>query len=220
VASWAGEGGEALTGWAASSAGSELPRVNGTETLAEGTASTSDAQPGGSAVKRDRAYAELFRAHHRRVEIYLRRRCGQGELARDLAAEVFRIAWERALEGRLPNAPWLFVTARNLLANAWRAEGRVAKLRHVLAVEATRDPNAQTARTAPADLADQHERVYQALDKLPEPQRELLTAHYWDGLSGAECAALIGCPPAAVWMRLTRARAAFKTIYAKLEDQS
>jgi RNA polymerase sigma-70 factor (ECF subfamily) len=169
---------------------------------------------------RDQAFAELFRAHYPRVQAYLWRRTLEPELARDLSSEVFRLAWEASLRTAVPTAPWLFVTARNLLANANRAAARSAKLRHLVAGELSRDPNLNTAAVSPAEMTDQQEQVRAALDALPGQQREILMAHYWDGLSGAECAALLGCSTAAVWMRLGRARAAFKDRYATLEDQS
>ncbi|MDR2454804.1 MAG: sigma-70 family RNA polymerase sigma factor [Bifidobacteriaceae bacterium] len=169
------------------------------------------------AQRRERQFAELFQLHHGRVEGYLLRRVQDRERAQDLAAEVFRVAWTRALEGGVPSPPWLFATARNLLANAWRAEGRAARLEAALATELSRDPN---PAMPPQQLADLREHVYAGLNELPQRQRELLMARYWDGLTGAECAALIGCPPAAVWMRLSRARAAFKAVYTRLEHET
>jgi RNA polymerase sigma-70 factor (ECF subfamily) len=164
----------------------------------------------------------LFRGQYPRVQAYLLRRVAEPETARDLSAEVFRLAWERALRGELPGAPWLFVTARNLLANSNRALARWNRAQDALVGELTRDRNQPDAAAAPAigagAAADLEERVEQALAALPQAQRELLAAHYWDGLSGAECAALLGCSIPAVWMRLTRARAAFKAIYLASEE--
>jgi len=50
------------------------------------------------------------------------------------------------------------------------------------------------------------------LDRLTESDRELLMAHYWDELSGAQCAQLVGCSMSAIWVRLHRARRALKTV--------
>jgi RNA polymerase sigma-70 factor (ECF subfamily) len=162
---------------------------------------------------RDRAFAQLFRSQYPRVQAYLLRRVAEPETARDLSAEVFRWAWERALQGEQPGAPWLFVTARNLLANSNRALARWNRAQGALVGELTRDPN-----LAASQADELKERVERALAALAPAQRELLAAHYWDGLSGAECAALLGCSIPAVWMRLTRARAAFKDIFVALEE--
>jgi RNA polymerase sigma-70 factor (ECF subfamily) len=158
----------------------------------------------------------LFQAEHPRIQAYLLRRCLDPELARDLAAEVFKLAWERGVEGSLPTPAWLFVTARNLLANAWRSGERARRAQAAVAAELSREPVAAD----PMGATDLQVRVRDALASLPAPQSEILMARYWDGLSGAECAALIGCSTAAVWMRLGRARAAFKARYSTLEDQS
>ncbi|MDR0594954.1 MAG: sigma-70 family RNA polymerase sigma factor [Bifidobacteriaceae bacterium] len=176
---------------------------------------------------RDRAFAELFRAHHQRVLAYLLRRAAEPETARDLTAEVFRLAWERALAGDLPGPPWLFVAARYLLANSNRAEASRRRAQGALVGELTRDPNWAGAAGSPAgspppgllDADDLGERVRLTLGSLPDAQRELLTAYYWDSLSGAECAALLGCSAPAVWMRLTRARAAFKDLFTASEEK-
>jgi RNA polymerase sigma-70 factor (ECF subfamily) len=174
--------------------------------------------PAGPALAADIAFAGLFKAQYPRIQAYLLRRCGDGELSRDLSAEAFRLAWERTLTGLLPDPPWLFVTARNLLANANRAFARAAKARLALAVEQSREPAMAQGQPGEVDSSAFQERVYLALETLPEAQREILIAHYWDALSGAECAALLGCSQAAIWMRLSRARSAFKTVYSQLED--
>ncbi|MDR1188900.1 MAG: RNA polymerase sigma factor [Bifidobacteriaceae bacterium] len=168
----------------------------------------------------ERAFADLFRTEYPRIVAYLLRRVGEAETARDLAAEVFSLAWERGLEDSLPQAPWLFVTARNLLANHLRASVRVIRLQRVVVNELSRDLGSSAVNNPQERTTDLQERVYRGLDALSEEQREILIAHYWDGLSGAECGALLGCSVPAVWMRLSRARAAFKTLYLKSEDQS
>jgi RNA polymerase sigma-70 factor (ECF subfamily) len=177
----------------------------------------------------DRAFAALFRAEFPRVHAYLRRRTGNPETARDLAAETFRLAWEKIAAAQpspapptpaLPTPGWLFVTARNLLANAQRKANRQDRVRAAMVGEMIRDP-LHGATPGPDALADHRsERVIAALDSLREPDREVLMAHYWDALTGAECAALFGCSVAAVWMRLSRARAAFRTAYITEEDPS
>jgi RNA polymerase sigma-70 factor (ECF subfamily) len=168
---------------------------------------------------KDRAFAELFRAHHPRVLAYIRRRVADDETANDLAAEVFRVAWERALADRCPGPPWLFVTARNLVANAWRSAERAGRLRLRVVGEVTRDPFPLSTPSPEGD-PDLCERVERGLGALPGPQREALIAHYWDGLSTRECAAVFGCSATAARMRLSRARAAFSRHYQQLEETS
>lgn len=51
------------------------------------------------------------------------------------------------------------------------------------------------------------ETLREALDSLPETQRQVLTLHYLGGMNGKEIARFLGISPGAVWERLSRARA-------------
>ncbi|MDR1294921.1 MAG: sigma-70 family RNA polymerase sigma factor [Bifidobacteriaceae bacterium] len=179
--------------------------------------------PSAPSPTRDAAFAGLFRAQYPRIQAYLHRRTGNPEEARDLAAEVFRLAWERST-GPNPPAPipptpgWLFVTARNVLANHLRKAATGERLRVAIVGEMARQPLRGAVPGPESPGHDPSDRVLAILATLPEPQAELLMAHYWDALSGAECAALLGCSIPAVWMRLSRARAAFRLAYTTVED--
>ncbi|MDR2567208.1 MAG: hypothetical protein LBC97_14340 [Bifidobacteriaceae bacterium] len=91
-----------------------------------------------------REFAALYRDHHARLVAYARRRLGGVDQAEDVAAEVFRIAWERTRRGLdpPPSAGWLFVTARNVLAHEWRAIGRATELSRRIALELDRSSGA------------------------------------------------------------------------------
>jgi RNA polymerase sigma factor (sigma-70 family) len=52
-----------------------------------------------------------------------------------------------------------------------------------------------------------NETLREALDSLPETQRQVLTLHYLGGMNGKEIARFLGISPGAVWERLSRARA-------------
>jgi RNA polymerase sigma-70 factor (ECF subfamily) len=145
-------------------------------------------------------FATLYRATHGRIVRYAARRIGPSD-AEDVAAEVFRIAWTRTCEGVEVSTGWLFVTAQNVLRNHVRTEVRAAR----------RTP-AATVQDPPDDD------VLDALDRLDEATRSLLMLRYWDELSGAELADVLGISTSAVWVRLHRARRAFRTAYR--EDRS
>ncbi len=51
-----------------------------------------------------------------------------------------------------------------------------------------------------------NETLREALDSLPETQRQVLIFHYLGGMSGKEIARFLGISPGAVWERLSRAR--------------
>jgi RNA polymerase sigma-70 factor (ECF subfamily) len=137
---------------------------------------------------------------------------GDVALAEDITADVCRSGGEQAGSG-VPSPGWLFVTAKHLILKQRDAAIRTAQLGRLVAEDLARRLGSTTERER-AGL------VYQALDQLPEDQRELLMAYYWDGLSGAECGAVLGCSTGAVFMRLTRARTQLRRHFDALEANS
>jgi RNA polymerase sigma-70 factor (ECF subfamily) len=155
--------------------------------------------------ERAAAFTRLYRSHHAPVLRFIARRVHEDEAIEDLTAEVFRTAW---LKDQMSPA-WLYVTARNLIANHRRALDSRAK--------AYRIATAGSGGVADPAVA---EAVAEALDRLPERQRDLLVHHYWDELGAAEIAALTGSSVGAVWVRLHRSRQAFKKTYAEVEESA
>jgi RNA polymerase sigma-70 factor (ECF subfamily) len=145
-------------------------------------------------------FAALYTAHYGRVLAYAQRRLPDRETAEDVTADVFRIAWEKSAEAKITPG-WLFTTAQNVILHHKRAYARATALSRKVA---------EIQRRFEGDQGAQDERVLDALDRLADQPRELLIAHYWDGLTTAECAALAGCSAGAVRVRLLRARAQLK----------
>ncbi|MGR3937853.1 RNA polymerase sigma factor [Streptomyces sp. BRA346] len=154
---------------------------------------------------RDRAAARftaLYVRDHPRVCAYVHRRSGDQAEAEDLTAEVFRTAWERMSAGDDVGTGWLFVTARNLLSNHYRSTARLTEMHRAVADALGRAP-----------ASGQDNAVLDTLDRLPSAHREVLLLSYWDGLSAAEAGEVLGCRASAVWVRLHRARKAFRDVY-------
>lgn len=169
------------------------------------------AHDGARVSDRDRArFVTVYTRDHPRLVAFVLRRTGDRNVADDITAEVFRIAWERIAEA-VPTSSWLFVTARNLTMAHHRATRRSALVRQRL-VDAGDSRSVQPAGAAV-------EQLIEALDRLPSEQRDLLIARYWDDLSGAECAALAGCSVGAIWVRIHRARAALRLEIDKLKGE-
>ncbi|TXS36607.1 RNA polymerase sigma factor [Streptomyces sp. OR43] len=151
---------------------------------------------------RSTRFTALYTREYPRVHAFAHRRTGNGGEAEEIAAEVFRIAWEHELGGGETTPGWLFVTARNVLGNHYRSTTRLSELHRRIGEEVGR------AATSPEDST-----VLDTLDRLPGPHREVLLLSYWDGLTAAEAAAVLGCGTSAVWVRLHRARKAFREHY-------
>jgi RNA polymerase sigma-70 factor, ECF subfamily len=144
-------------------------------------------------------FRELFHAHYGEIWAFARNRIGNAADADDIAAETFTIGWRRSgelLQADLPRA-WLFATARWVLANHIRGQGRRTRLTDYLA----------QANQRLAEIPDVTERMLaEALEKLAPEDREVLLLRAWDGLTAAETAAVLGCSTNAVNIRLHRAR--------------
>jgi RNA polymerase sigma-70 factor (ECF subfamily) len=157
--------------------------------------------------RRQATFATLYRENFGRVLRFVARRVGDGDDAEDLTCEVFAVAWARTREGTRVSAPWLFVTAKNMLANHRRAMRRRL---------ATADRVSVSNPAARADLwagDPVGQDVRNVLDRLPEQHREVLMLRYWDEFNGREMASFLGVSPPAVWVRLHRARRAFADEY-------
>jgi RNA polymerase sigma-70 factor (ECF subfamily) len=138
------------------------------------------------------ALAELYERYGRVVYSFAYRITNDAGMAEECTQDVFVVLWRRAAvydpaKARLTT--WLFVVARNRAIELVR--GRVR--RPELAAEVSVPGEAPD----PAELvgvADQAQRVAEAVAELPEQQLEVLRLSFFDGLSHAEIAELIGIP--------------------------
>jgi RNA polymerase sigma factor (sigma-70 family) len=147
-------------------------------------------------------FTGLFEEHYEAVLRYAWRRVSTAD-APDVAAETFRIAWEKY--DRLPPdqpLPWLYTTARNVVSNHIRSGKRrdvlVASLTEELARHGDEADHAAVVTARHAALA--------ALDGLSDDDRELVLLVAWEGLDLHQAAKVLGCSWAAATMRLHRAR--------------
>ncbi|HET7018638.1 MAG TPA: sigma-70 family RNA polymerase sigma factor [Streptosporangiaceae bacterium] len=145
----------------------------------------------------------LYGAHYRAVLSYAARRTDP-DTARDVVAETFLIAWRR-LDSVPADAaqvePWLYGVARRVLANAERSQRRTQRL----AARAVQEI-ADESLADPALVVSERHRVLQALQRMPETEREALRLVGWDGLDLAGAALAMGCSRSAMAVRLHRAR--------------
>ncbi|WP_020575906.1 RNA polymerase sigma factor [Actinopolymorpha alba] len=151
--------------------------------------------------KAEARFIGLYRDNYGRVLRFVMRRVGDESEAEDLAAEVFKIAWARTVDGSSPLSPgWLFVTAQNLLRNHHRSLFRSERLLQAAEAEL------KTRQTTPSSV----EIVQAVVSSLDEHHRQVLVLAYWDGLSAREIAEVMQVSVSAVWVRMHRARRAFR----------
>ena len=113
------------------------------------------------------------------------------------------VVWRRLDEvsdgGELP---FCLGVARRSLANQLRSTERRGRLFGRLATTSRRD----VFETQPADDADDHPELRQALAQLPLADREVLTMWAWDHLEARDIAEILGITPNAAAIRLHRAK--------------
>ena len=155
--------------------------------------------------EREAAFVALHKGSYLHIYRYILRRINDTEMAQELAADVFRVAWQKWETTKGPDVPWLYSVARNLVGNAYRSRERHQALQLRLQSAAFR------AAESPSGIAS----VDAALDALRPQDREILQLAYWDGLGTADIAKVLGCSPAAARVRLHRAREAFRKAHTR-----
>lgn len=146
--------------------------------------------------------------HAAAVRAYALRRTSPAD-ADDACAEVWAIVCRRPERVPADAVPWLFGTARRVLANQRRGRRRLAALRERMARDRTVDVE------APAIPGDRTLAV--AMSRLSASDRELLMLIAWEELTPAQAAAALGLRPGTLSVRLHRARG---RLAAELEAQS
>lgn len=146
----------------------------------------------------ERRFTAIYDAYRQNVWAYAAARAGR-QAADEAVSETFAIAWRRLADVPDPALPWLLGVARNVLRDGHRARVR----RESSAAELGR-----AARPAGDIAEDVAERlaVLRAMAALPEADREVLILIAWQGLTPREAAEVVRCSPAALRVRLHRAR--------------
>jgi RNA polymerase sigma-70 factor (ECF subfamily) len=163
----------------------------------------------------------LFDRHFATIHRYLERRIGR-DGADELAAEVFRIAFERRACFRALHEsalPWLYGLATNLMLKRWRGERR-----HLRALarasnewrDVLDDVDGADERVAAQALGG---RLLDALASLPERDRDVLVLVAWEELSYEEIAAALDIPVGTVRSRLNRARRTLRELLTDIGNE-
>ena len=163
-------------------------------------------------VNDEQLFRDAYRRHHPPVLAYLRRRADDDQ-ARELADEVFLIAWRRRTQAPTADLPLLVATARLLLQNSRRTGARNSALEQECAQLARR-----SAEPDPSDAVLERLAVLSALASLSTPDREVLMLVAWDGLDHRRTAEVLGITAATTAVRLFRARRRLAAALAVVDE--
>lgn len=154
----------------------------------------------------------LYAEHAAAVHAYARRRIDAAS-AEDVVAETFLTAWRRLERVPADALPWLYATARHVLANHRRGDARRVALaarmmRERVSGGASGGSGGAGGSAVPgvSALSDEGERLLRALAALRPADREALLLIGWEELSPARAAAALECSTAAFNVRVHRAR--------------
>lgn len=150
--------------------------------------------------ERELAFIAIHKDSYPRVYRFVRRRVESAEIAEELAADVFRVVWQKWGDEPRTDIAWLLTVARNLVGNAYRTRDRQQALQDKLRAAAVVRGGEDSGTAA----------VQDALAQLRDKDRDILQLAYWDGLGTAEIAGVLRCSESAAKVRLHRARAAFR----------
>ena len=151
-----------------------------------------------------RAFEQYYRRNAPWLEVRLRRRCGDAEVAADLLQEVFLAVWRAApsYRGNGQAGSWLWSIASRRLIDAHRR-----RLARAATVGEPYDDLVSTASAEETALATAYDaRLARALRELAPELRAVLEATVLDGLSVRETSVLLNVPEGTVKSRAARAR--------------
>lgn len=141
-------------------------------------------------------FSRLFEAHYGLVRAFAARRVG-GDLADEVTAETFLVAWRRLDAVPSEPLPWLYGVARNVVLRQCRVAARQAKTRELIARE-------RPGATVHDD--EGHEALWRAWEQLSDTDREVLSLIAWEDLPVRDAARVLGVPASVFSVRLHRAR--------------
>jgi RNA polymerase sigma-70 factor, ECF subfamily len=151
------------------------------------------------------AFAELYRRHVSTVHGWFRRRLEWA--ASDLAAETFAQAWlsRRSFRDQVGGSalPWLLGIARNVARESARRNAVETRARRRLGLPV--DLASDDGYAAVEDRLSPRVALEEALEALPEHEREALELRVVDELPYEDVAARLDVRPAAARLRVSRA---------------
>lgn len=160
----------------------------------------------------------IYDDYHLLIYSYIYRRVGDVEVARDLAADVFRRFLQALHKGSGPKdnlRAWFYRVAHNIVVDHYR---RQANRNHLPIEDNLADDSLDPGQSAEFNL--QLEEVREALGQLTPDQQQVLTLKFFEGLSNEEVAEITGKQVGAVKSLQHRALAAIQRRLLPAEEEN
>jgi len=151
--------------------------------------------------ERESRFRTIVESTESDILAYALRRVSRPEDAADVVSETYLVAWRRIEEVPEGEAArlWLFGVARRQLANLRRGQDRQRNLSERLRGELV------AAMPAEPGSSDREVEIIEAMARLSDDDREILTLHAWEDLGPSEIARVMGLRRPTTRSRLHRA---------------
>lgn len=163
------------------------------------------------------AFEVLYGRHKRALLQYMTNSCG----SEAIASEMFQDVWLKVINGRdtyqahSPFNAWLFRIARHRLIDHYRSQGRVPPMENINDDTTKNVLQFSHSPLTPEQLASINQReneLYNALQQLPEVQREAVLLRHIAGMSIAEIASVVETGTETIKSRLRYAISKLRTM--------
>lgn len=154
--------------------------------------------------------AELYRKYYPSALLYCSCLCGDEQLAQDLVADAFVKACLSLPDDTPSFRFWLLRVCRNLWIDHLRKKKWEVSCQALEYISSSHTPETQYLRN------EQQQVLWDCISQLQPLDRELVTIHYFSGLSLQETAAILGKSYEATRQRMVRLR---KILRQKMEAQ-
>jgi RNA polymerase sigma-70 factor, ECF subfamily len=164
------------------------------------------------------AFGRLYERSVDRVYRYIYFRVTEDATAEDLTSKVFLKAWEslpRFRAGKSPFIAWLYTIAHNAVIDYYRTRKQNAALDEITSL-----PSKEPLPDEQYDSLFAAQSLRQSLQKLTEPQQEVITMRLIDGMDTEQVARRLHKSPGAVRALQMRALQALARILKDEESMS
>ncbi len=158
------------------------------------------------------AYGKIYGVYYRRIYRYCLFNTRSRELAQDICQETFVKAWKAlpafSLKKGSSLQAFLFKIARNLIIDISRKK-KTESLENYHGLVSEEDLEGQI------DKREENKVLRRAISELSEKERQIIVLHYFEELSGAEIAKVVGMREGALRVRTHRTLKKLKDLIEK-----
>lgn len=166
------------------------------------------------APREKQSFEAYFEQYYQQVFQYLMKKVSSAPAAEDLAMDSFAVCWEKfdAYDpARASFGTWLYVIVNNKLKNYYRDHKTFDEMDETFSVQ----EDFEDSLLAAEYLSAMRDALCDALEALPQLQREIVIHKYFRGRNSNEIALLVGLTPGNVRTQLSRALAKLKEYFRK-----